>query len=70
MNSNHMYTHYVDFLNKAKAFQRDRKYFESYEAAKLWCFQTMDKFDPDYIKILNAPIDKAIIDGVNQLISN
>jgi hypothetical protein len=41
---------YIDFLNKKKNFQKDRKYFDSYDEARNWAIKTMDKFNPDMIK--------------------
>lgn len=41
---------YIDFLNKKKNFQRDRKYFNSYEDAKKWALKNFDKFNSDMIK--------------------
>jgi hypothetical protein len=41
---------YIDYLNKAKGFQKDRKYFDSYEDAVKWARSHFDKFDTDYIK--------------------
>jgi hypothetical protein len=41
---------YIDYLNKAKGFQKDRKYFDSYEEALIWARTHFDKFDTDYIK--------------------
>jgi hypothetical protein len=41
---------YIDYLNKAKGFQKDRKYFDSYEDAVKWARSNFDKFDTDYIK--------------------
>lgn len=43
---------YIEFLNKDKNFKRDRKEFESYEAAKNWAFKNLEKFNQDYIKYL------------------
>jgi hypothetical protein len=41
---------YVDYLDSKNKFRPKRKYFNSYEDARDWCIETMDKFDPDYIK--------------------
>lgn len=41
---------YIDFMNKDKKFNSDRKSFESYEIAKVWAFRNLEKFDPDMIK--------------------
>jgi hypothetical protein len=41
---------YIDYLNKAKGFKNDRKYFDSYEEAVTWARNNFDKFDTDYIK--------------------
>jgi len=41
---------YIDYLNKAKGFKNDRKYFDSYEEAITWARNNFDKFDSDYIK--------------------
>jgi hypothetical protein len=41
---------YIDYLNKAKGFKNDRKYFDSYEEAVIWARKNFDKFDTDYIK--------------------
>lgn len=41
---------YVDFLNSKNNFKPDRIYFEGEYAereAKKWCFENMEKFDPD-----------------------
>lgn len=42
----------VNYLDKDNGFQETKKLFQSYYAAKEFCFDTMDKFDPDYITTL------------------
>lgn len=44
--------YYIDYLNKKKNFQKDRKYFESYEKARQWALRNFEKFSPDMIKQL------------------
>lgn len=41
--------YYIDYLNKNKNFQRDRKYFETYELAAKWAKTNFERFDPDMI---------------------
>lgn len=41
---------YIEFLNKSKGFNKDKKHFLTYEAAKKWAANNFDKFDPDMIK--------------------
>ena len=43
---------YIDFLNKEKDFKKDKIYFESYEDAKKWAFENLEKFHPDFINYL------------------
>ena len=41
---------YIEFLNKEKGYQKDVKYFKSYEQAVKWARKSFDKFSPDMIK--------------------
>jgi hypothetical protein len=41
---------YIDYLNKKKKFQKDRKYFDSYEEAREWALKNIERFNPDMIK--------------------
>ena len=43
---------YIDYLNKDKKHQKDRKYFESYEDARTWAIDNFEKFNPDFIHYL------------------
>jgi len=45
-------THYIDYLNKAKGFKEDSKYFEHYMDAVRWALQNFEKFDADMIKTI------------------
>ena len=45
--------YYIEFLNKDKNFQKDRKYFETYDQAKNWALENFERFDPDMIKSKN-----------------
>ncbi len=40
---------YIDFLNKDKKFAKDRKYFNSYEAAVKWGKKQFERWDPDMV---------------------
>ena len=40
---------YIEFLNKDKNFQQDRKYFDSYSEARKWAIENFDSFDQDMI---------------------
>jgi hypothetical protein len=40
---------YIDYLNKDKRHQRDRKYFKSYADAVKWAKKEFEKFNPDMI---------------------
>lgn len=48
---------YVTYMGPDTNFQPGRKYFYGddymtvYDEAVKWCKETMDKFDPDYIKL-------------------
>jgi hypothetical protein len=53
---------YIDYLNKAKGFKNDRKYFDSYEEAVIWARKNFDKFDSDYIKYEYA--DGGMMDAI------
>lgn len=44
------HTCYIDFLNKDKNFQKDRKTFESYEAAEKWAKENLENFNSDLIQ--------------------
>jgi len=57
-------THYIDYLNKDKNFQQDRKYFPSYASAEKWAKKDFEKFHPDMIHMvfekggeINVPTD-------------
>jgi len=41
---------YIEFLNKKKGYQKDVKYFKSYEQAVNWARKNFDKFNTDMIK--------------------
>lgn len=43
--------YYIEFLNKAKRFQKDKKYFATYAAAEAWAKKEFEKFHPDMIKV-------------------
>ena len=45
-------TVYIDYLNKNKNFQQDRKYFATYELAVKWAKKNFERFDPDMIKYI------------------
>jgi hypothetical protein len=40
---------YIEYLNKDKNFKVDKIYFESYEKAKIWALENLEKFNPDMI---------------------
>jgi hypothetical protein len=41
---------YIEYLNKDKKFQKDRKDFESYDEAVAWARKNLEKFNPDMIR--------------------
>ncbi len=44
-----MENYFIEFLNKSKGFQRDKVYFETYEAAVEWGLKNLEKFNSDMI---------------------
>lgn len=44
-------SYYVEYLNKAKNFMKDRKYFGSIKNATIWGEKNIENFHPDMIKI-------------------
>lgn len=46
-----METYYIEYLNKAKGFKKDRKDFDSYELAKQWAIDNLGNYNPDMIRI-------------------
>lgn len=60
---------YIDFLNKAKGFKKDRKIFKgpnAYDLAVKWAKKNFDNFNPDMIKFesVNEAKLKSIIRSV------
>lgn len=51
---------YIEFLNKDKNFQQDKKYFTSYETAKEWGKKEFDNFNLDMIKYGENPNSKKL----------
>ena len=43
---------YIDWLNKDNNFKRERKEFETYEAAVLWGRENLSNFSTDSINYL------------------
>jgi hypothetical protein len=43
---------FIDYLNKEKGFQKDRKFFKTYEAAVKWAKKNFERFDPDMIQYI------------------
>lgn len=41
---------YIEYLNKNKNFQKDRKDFDSYDEAVAWARKNLGKFNPDMIR--------------------
>ncbi len=56
---------YVDFYNKDNNFKLERKYFDTFDLAKKWCLETMDKFDPALVRLVE--FEKPLISGFNFL---
>ena len=50
---------YIDFLNKDKRHQQDRKYFDTYEKAVKWARANFERFHPDMIKYVSYAADGA-----------
>lgn len=44
------YKVYIDYMNKDKNFEVDRKYFYEYRLAKKWALKNLEKFNEDMIK--------------------
>ena len=44
---------YIDYLNKKKNFQRDRKFFKSYDDATKWGLKNIENFNRDMIYYFN-----------------
>lgn len=42
---------YIEFLNKRKNFQKDKRYFKTYEDAMNWGRKNLENFHPDMVKI-------------------
>ena len=43
--------YYIKYLNRDKNFQPDRIWFESYEEAKAWALENLERYDPDMIHV-------------------
>jgi hypothetical protein len=50
-NSDKEFCH-IDYLNKKKNFQRDRKFFKSYDDATKWGLKNIENFNRDMINYL------------------
>jgi len=48
---------YIDWLNKDNNFKRERKEFETYEAAVLWGRENLSNFSTDSINYLENLIE-------------
>lgn len=59
---------YVTYMNKDKGFQKDRKYFDSYEEAEKWARKEFDKFDPDMISYGEPDPKYQYNDAIDQLL--
>jgi hypothetical protein len=46
-------TYYIEYLNKANGFKKDRIEFDSYRLAKQWAIDNLDNFHPDMIRMVN-----------------
>ena len=44
---------YIEYLNKDKNYQKDKKQFDSYEQAKVWGKENLTNFNLDMIRINN-----------------
>lgn len=42
--------YYIEYLNKDKNYQRDRKYFDTFEDAAQWGKDNFENFNLDMIK--------------------
>jgi len=54
---------YIDFLNKDKRHQQDRKYFDTYEKAVKWAKSNFESFNPDMIKYVSYAANGTSISG-------
>lgn len=45
---------YIEFLNKRKNYQKDKRYFKTYEDAMNWGRKNLENFHPDMVKIQYA----------------
>jgi len=58
---------YIEYLNKDKNFQKDRKSFKSYDDAVAWARENFEKFNPDMINYFKNGGDVWIQDAVKEM---
>lgn len=49
---------YIEYLNKDKNFQKDKKEFKTYQDAVDWARKNLEKFNPDMINYITEPYEK------------
>jgi hypothetical protein len=65
--------YYIEYLNKDKKFQKDVKYFTTYEKAVEWARKNFERFDPDMIRQKyseggKAGVEYNVFDDENKLV--